>query len=111
MLFAHPNGPVMICNDFYCSIADVLHIHNVHFCYASEEVVAHPSKVSSLVLGKSSSRLLATGGEDCKVNIWAVNKPNCIMVVVPSDHLSCPRLQMHKEGPTDPPNEAFPVCR
>ncbi|GAA6110097.1 katanin p80 WD40 repeat-containing subunit B1 [Tachysurus ichikawai] len=44
-----------------------------------QDVVAHPCNVSSLVLGKSSSRLLATGGEDCKVNIWAVNKPNCIM--------------------------------
>ncbi|KAG7327783.1 hypothetical protein KOW79_009389 [Hemibagrus wyckioides] len=44
-----------------------------------QDMVAHPSNVSSLVLGKSSSRLLATGGEDCRVNIWAVNKPNCIM--------------------------------
>uniref|UniRef100_A0AAR2LY18 Katanin p80 WD40 repeat-containing subunit B1 n=1 Tax=Pygocentrus nattereri TaxID=42514 RepID=A0AAR2LY18_PYGNA len=44
-----------------------------------QDMVAHSSKVSSLVLGKSSSRLLATGGEDCRVNIWAVNKPNCIM--------------------------------
>ncbi|XP_026853657.2 katanin p80 WD40 repeat-containing subunit B1 isoform X1 [Electrophorus electricus] len=44
-----------------------------------QDMVAHSSNVSSLVLGKSSSRLLATGGEDCRVNIWAVNKPNCIM--------------------------------
>lgn len=44
-----------------------------------QDVVAQPSNVSSLVLGKSSSRLLATGGEDCRVNIWAVNKSNCIM--------------------------------
>uniref|UniRef100_A0A3B1JC98 Katanin p80 WD40 repeat-containing subunit B1 n=1 Tax=Astyanax mexicanus TaxID=7994 RepID=A0A3B1JC98_ASTMX len=43
-----------------------------------QDMVAHSSKVSSLVLGKSG-RLLATGGEDCRVNIWAVNKPNCIM--------------------------------
>ncbi|TSM20265.1 Katanin p80 WD40 repeat-containing subunit B1 [Bagarius yarrelli] len=50
-----------------------------------QDVVAHPSNVSSLVLGKSSSRLLATGGEDCRVNIWAINKPNCIMVVDMSD--------------------------
>lgn len=59
----------------------------MNFCCASEDVVAHPSNVSSLVLGKSSSRLLATGGEDCKVNIWAVNKPNCIMVVIHSAQL------------------------
>ncbi|XP_062869163.1 katanin p80 WD40 repeat-containing subunit B1 [Trichomycterus rosablanca] len=44
-----------------------------------QDMVAHPSNVSSLALGKSSSRLLATGGEDCRVNIWAVNKSNCIM--------------------------------
>uniref|UniRef100_A0A672T6B9 Katanin p80 WD40 repeat-containing subunit B1 n=1 Tax=Sinocyclocheilus grahami TaxID=75366 RepID=A0A672T6B9_SINGR len=43
------------------------------------EIVAHSSNVSSLVLGKASGRLLATGGEDCRVNIWAVSKPNCIM--------------------------------
>ncbi|KFV19601.1 Katanin p80 WD40 repeat-containing subunit B1, partial [Tauraco erythrolophus] len=44
-----------------------------------EEITAHSSNVSSLVLGKSSGRLLATGGNDCRVNIWSVNKPNCIM--------------------------------
>ncbi|XP_066504403.1 katanin p80 WD40 repeat-containing subunit B1 [Hoplias malabaricus] len=44
-----------------------------------QDIMAHSNNVSSLVLGKSSSRLLATGGEDCRVNIWAVNKPNCIM--------------------------------
>ncbi|NXX99481.1 KTNB1 protein, partial [Centropus bengalensis] len=44
-----------------------------------EEIVAHSRNVSSLVLGKSSGRLLATGGDDCRVNIWSVNKPSCIM--------------------------------
>ncbi|XP_035754582.1 katanin p80 WD40 repeat-containing subunit B1 isoform X6 [Egretta garzetta] len=44
-----------------------------------QEITAHSSNVSSLVLGKSSGRLLATGGDDCRVNIWSVNKPNCIM--------------------------------
>ncbi|CAH2323780.1 katanin p80 WD40 repeat-containing subunit B1 [Pelobates cultripes] len=44
-----------------------------------QEIVAHSSNVSALVLGKSSGRLLATGGEDCRVNLWSVNKPNCIM--------------------------------
>ncbi|XP_063044003.1 katanin p80 WD40 repeat-containing subunit B1 [Engraulis encrasicolus] len=44
-----------------------------------QDIVAHRSNVSSLALGKVSGRLLATGGEDCRVNIWAVNKPNCIM--------------------------------
>ncbi|XP_067088398.1 katanin p80 WD40 repeat-containing subunit B1-like isoform X2 [Osmerus mordax] len=44
-----------------------------------QEIVAHSSNVSSVALGKSSGRLLATGGEDCRVNIWAISKPNCIM--------------------------------
>lgn len=42
--------------------------------------MAHASNVSSLVLGKASGRLLATGGDDCRVNLWSINKPNCIMV-------------------------------
>uniref|UniRef100_A0A5F8ADC3 Katanin p80 WD40 repeat-containing subunit B1 n=1 Tax=Macaca mulatta TaxID=9544 RepID=A0A5F8ADC3_MACMU len=42
-------------------------------------IVAHASNVSSLVLGKASGRLLATGGDDCRVNLWSINKPNCIM--------------------------------
>ncbi|XP_028257282.1 katanin p80 WD40 repeat-containing subunit B1 [Parambassis ranga] len=44
-----------------------------------QEFQAHSSRVSCLCLGKSSGRLLATGGEDCRVNIWAVSKANCIM--------------------------------
>uniref|UniRef100_A0A8C2TJ49 Katanin p80 WD40 repeat-containing subunit B1 n=1 Tax=Coturnix japonica TaxID=93934 RepID=A0A8C2TJ49_COTJA len=47
--------------------------------FSAEEIVAHSSNVSSLVLGKSSGRLLATGGDDCRVNVWSVNKPNCVM--------------------------------
>lgn len=55
----------------------------------AEEIIAHASNVSSLVLGKASGRLLATGGDDCRVNLWSVNKPNCIMVsddVFPDPH-------------------------
>ncbi|KAK2920484.1 katanin p80 WD40 repeat-containing subunit B1 [Channa argus] len=44
-----------------------------------QEFEAHSSTVSCLAVGKSSGRLLATGGEDCRVNIWAVSKANCIM--------------------------------
>ncbi|NXV62914.1 KTNB1 protein, partial [Molothrus ater] len=44
-----------------------------------EEIMAHSSNVSSVVLGKGSGRMLATGGDDCRVNIWSVSKPNCIM--------------------------------
>lgn len=51
-----------------------------------EEIVAHASNVSSLVLGKASGRLLATGGDDCRVNLWSINKPNCIMVSDDAPH-------------------------
>lgn len=44
-----------------------------------QEFEAHSSTVSCLALGKKSGRLLATGGEDCRVNIWTVSKANCIM--------------------------------
>ncbi|XP_075045541.1 katanin p80 WD40 repeat-containing subunit B1 [Mixophyes fleayi] len=44
-----------------------------------QEIVAHASNVSAVALGRSSGRLLATGGEDCRVNLWSVDKPNCIM--------------------------------
>ncbi|MEQ2180105.1 hypothetical protein GOODEAATRI_032318, partial [Goodea atripinnis] len=44
-----------------------------------QEFEAHSRTVSCLSLGKSSGRLLATGGEDCRVNIWAVSKANCVM--------------------------------
>ncbi|XP_053304476.1 katanin p80 WD40 repeat-containing subunit B1 isoform X2 [Spea bombifrons] len=44
-----------------------------------QEIAAHASNVCALALGKSSGRLMATGGEDCRVNLWSVNKPNCIM--------------------------------
>lgn len=58
----------------------VILVCNKFALFCAEEITAHSSNVSSLVLGKSSGRLLATGGDDCRVNIWSVNKPNCIMV-------------------------------
>ncbi|XP_061404731.1 katanin p80 WD40 repeat-containing subunit B1 [Lethenteron reissneri] len=44
-----------------------------------QEFVAHGSDVSCLALGRNSGRVMTTGGEDHKVNLWAVGKPNCIM--------------------------------
>ena len=42
--------------------------------------MAHSSPVTCLALGPSSGRVMVTGGEDRKVNMWAVGKPNVIMV-------------------------------
>ncbi|KAL9324642.1 hypothetical protein ACSQ67_009499 [Phaseolus vulgaris] len=44
-----------------------------------EEFVAHASSVNCLKIGRKSSRVLVTGGEDHKVNLWAIGKPNAIL--------------------------------
>nr|CAD7264120.1 unnamed protein product [Timema shepardi] len=44
-----------------------------------EDFVAHGSNVNCLALGHKSGRVLVTGGDDKKVNLWAVGKHNCIM--------------------------------
>ncbi|XP_020612639.1 katanin p80 WD40 repeat-containing subunit B1-like [Orbicella faveolata] len=51
-----------------------------------QEFVAHGSNVSCLSLGPSSGRVMVTGGEDRKVNMWAVGKPNVILTL--SGHTS-----------------------
>lgn len=48
-----------------------------------EEFVAHASTVNCLKIGRKSSRVLVTGGEDHKVNLWAIGKPNAILVRSP----------------------------
>ncbi|XVE93004.1 hypothetical protein REPUB_Repub01dG0152500 [Reevesia pubescens] len=47
--------------------------------YKLQEFVAHSSSVNCLKLGRKSSRVLVTGGEDHKVNLWAIGKPNAIL--------------------------------
>ncbi|KNA18334.1 hypothetical protein SOVF_071810 [Spinacia oleracea] len=47
--------------------------------YKLQEFVAHTSAVNCLKIGKKSSRVLVTGGEDHKVNLWAIGKPNAIL--------------------------------
>jgi katanin p80 WD40 repeat-containing subunit B1 len=42
--------------------------------------VAHASNVNCLKIGRKTSRVLVTGGEDHKVNLWAIGKPNSILV-------------------------------
>lgn len=45
--------------------------------------MAHASSVNCLKIGRKSSRVLVTGGEDHKVNLWAIGKPNAILVSFP----------------------------
>ncbi|KAE8672669.1 Katanin p80 WD40 repeat-containing subunit B1 [Hibiscus syriacus] len=47
--------------------------------YKLQEFVAHSSAVNCLKIGRKSSRILVTGGEDHKVNLWAIGKPNAIL--------------------------------
>lgn len=44
-----------------------------------QDFAAHSSNVNCLSLGHKSGRVLVTGGDDKKVNLWAVGKQNCIM--------------------------------
>ncbi|KAM7541772.1 hypothetical protein Aperf_G00000016518 [Anoplocephala perfoliata] len=45
-----------------------------------QEFVAHtPGAVTTLTLGRKSARVMATGGDDRRVKLWAVGKPTCIM--------------------------------
>nr|XP_019705659.1 katanin p80 WD40 repeat-containing subunit B1 homolog isoform X1 [Elaeis guineensis] len=47
--------------------------------YKLQEFVAHASNVNCLKIGRKTSRVLVTGGEDRKVNLWAIGKPNAIL--------------------------------
>jgi len=46
----------------------------------SDEFAAHVGNVNCLALGHKSGRVMVSGGEDKKVNMWAVGKPTCILV-------------------------------
>ncbi|MBA0748555.1 hypothetical protein Gogos_005365 [Gossypium gossypioides] len=47
-----------------------------------EEFVAHTANVNCLSMGKKTRRLLITGGDDHKVNVWSIGKPTSLMVSV-----------------------------
>ncbi|XP_010533875.1 PREDICTED: katanin p80 WD40 repeat-containing subunit B1 homolog isoform X2 [Tarenaya hassleriana] len=47
--------------------------------YKLQEFLAHPANVNCLRIGKKTSRLLITGGDDCNVNLWAIGKPTSLM--------------------------------
>lgn len=47
--------------------------------YKLQEFVAHSLSVNCLKIGRKSSRVLVTGGEDHKVNLWSIGKPDAIL--------------------------------
>ncbi|KAJ8761569.1 hypothetical protein K2173_004345 [Erythroxylum novogranatense] len=47
--------------------------------YKLQEFVAHSTNVNCLSIGKKACRLFITGGDDHKVNLWAIGKPSSLM--------------------------------
>ncbi|KAG7653878.1 Katanin p80 subunit C-terminal [Arabidopsis suecica] len=47
--------------------------------YKQQEFVAHSGNVNCLSIGKKTSRLLLTGGDDYKVNLWSIGKTTSLM--------------------------------
>lgn len=52
------------------------------FFYDAEEFVAHKANVNCLAMGHKSNQVLATGGDDKKVNLWAIGRQSCLMVCI-----------------------------
>ena len=42
--------------------------------------MAHASTVNCVRIGRRSSGVMVTGGDDKKVNMWAIGKPHAILV-------------------------------
>ncbi|XVF87552.1 hypothetical protein PTKIN_Ptkin18bG0129600 [Pterospermum kingtungense] len=47
--------------------------------YKLQEFVAHTANVNCLTMGKKTCRLFVTGGDDHKVNVWAIGKSSSLM--------------------------------
>ncbi|XP_021740495.1 katanin p80 WD40 repeat-containing subunit B1 homolog isoform X2 [Chenopodium quinoa] len=47
--------------------------------YKLQEFAAHSANVNCLRIGKKACRLLLTGGDDHKVNLWSIGKPTSLM--------------------------------
>ncbi|XP_074272163.1 katanin p80 WD40 repeat-containing subunit B1 homolog KTN80.1-like [Silene latifolia] len=47
--------------------------------YKLQEFLAHSGNVNCLRIGKKACRLLLTGGDDHKVNLWSIGKPTSLM--------------------------------
>ncbi|KAL1457730.1 hypothetical protein WDU94_007924 [Cyamophila willieti] len=76
------------CQIFINELSDVLIRKNyllvtmnspVKRSWKLQDFMAHGASVNCLSLGKKSGQVLATGGDDKKVNLWALGKSNCIM--------------------------------
>jgi katanin p80 WD40 repeat-containing subunit B1 len=48
--------------------------------FAADEFVAHNGAVNCLRIGRNTAGVLATGGEDTKVNLWRIGLPHVAKV-------------------------------
>ncbi|KAK9869417.1 hypothetical protein WA026_003172, partial [Henosepilachna vigintioctopunctata] len=63
-----------------------------------QDFVAHEANVNCLSLGHKSGRVMVTGGDDRKVNLWAIGKSSCFMSL--SGHttpIECVQFNHHEE--------------
>lgn len=51
-----------------------------NFHAAADEFVAHNGTVNCLRIGRNTAGVLATGGEDKKVNLWRIGQPHVAKV-------------------------------
>lgn len=54
-------------------------MENVRRSWKLQEFVAHKANVNCLAMGHKSNQVLATGGDDKKVNLWAIGRQSCLM--------------------------------
>ncbi|KAL8603122.1 hypothetical protein ACOMHN_059294 [Nucella lapillus] len=52
---------------------------NTKRAWKLQELTAHGSDVTCADLGRKTGRVMVTGGQDRKVNVWSVGKAHCIM--------------------------------
>ncbi|XP_075992251.1 katanin p80 isoform X2 [Anticarsia gemmatalis] len=54
-------------------------MENIRRSWKLQEFVAHKANVNCLAMGHKSNQVLATGGDDKKVNLWAIGRQSCLM--------------------------------
>ncbi|XP_076470194.1 katanin p80 WD40 repeat-containing subunit B1-like isoform X2 [Babylonia areolata] len=52
---------------------------NTKRAWKLQDLTAHGSEVTCVGMGRKTGRVMVTGGQDRKVNVWSVGKDHCIM--------------------------------
>ena len=75
---------IFFCSELYLEnyikLAVLFTTLNMYYFCLSAEFVAHSSSVNCLALTPNNGRMLATGGDDRRINLWLIGQPNNIMV-------------------------------